>query len=352
MKGSLALIEPLERGGDIAALVVDGELADLFVDPAPDDATPAVEAIYRAVPERRLKGTGGMIVRLADGQAGFLRDTDGVAPGKPLLVQVSTHAEPGKAAPVGRRLLYKGRAAIVTPEAPGLNLSRQIRDEAARDALAAVAAEAMAGAPEGWGLILRSAAATADVGQVADEIASLLALARQVADEGSAGGPECLVDAPGAAWRARRDWPEAEERAGVGAFDTAGADRMIAALAGPLVPLGQGAFMAIEPTRALVAVDVNTGGDISPAAALKANLAAAKVLPRQLLLRGLGGQIAVDFAPLSRRDRPQVEGALKAALRRDGIETSVAGWTALGHLELNRKRARRPLAELLPEGLA
>ena len=104
--------------------------------------------------------------------------------------------------------------------------------------------------------------------------------------------------------------------------------------------------MTIEPTRALVAVDVNTGGDLSPAAALKANLAAAAELPRQLRLRGLGGQVTVDFAPLARADRPKVERALTAALRHDGIETTLAGWTPLGHLELQRKRPRRPLADL------
>jgi Rne/Rng family ribonuclease len=103
--------------------------------------------------------------------------------------------------------------------------------------------------------------------------------------------------------------------------------------------------MTIEPTRALVAVDVNTGADVSPAAGLKANLAAARELPRQLRLRGLGGQVVVDFAPLAIPDRPKVETALAAALRHDGIDTAIVGWTPLGHLELQRKRARRPLGD-------
>ena len=65
--------------------------------------------------------------------------------------------------------------------------------------------------------------------------------------------------------------------------------------------------MMIEPTRALVAVDVNTGPDTSPAASLKANIAAARDLPRQLRLRGLGGQVVVDFAPMPKK-RPQHPG--------------------------------------------
>ena len=99
----------------------------------------------------------------------------------------------------------------------------------------------------------------------------------------------------------------------------------------------------MEPTRALTAVDVNTGGDLSPAAALKTNLAAARELPRQLRLRGLGGQIVIDFAPLAKIARGQVEKALNAALRTDATETRIVGWTPLGHLELQRKRSRRPL---------
>jgi Rne/Rng family ribonuclease len=102
--------------------------------------------------------------------------------------------------------------------------------------------------------------------------------------------------------------------------------------------------MFIEPTRALVAVDVNTGADLSPAAALKTNLAAAAELPRHLRLRGLGGQITIDLAPLARADRPRVERALATALRSDGIDTAIVGWTPLGHLELQRRRIRRPLS--------
>ena len=96
-----------------------------------------------------------------------------------------------------------------------------------------------------------------------------------------------------------------------------------------------------------MAVDVNTGGDTSPAAGLKANLAAAKDLPRQLRLRGLGGQITLDLAPMGKKDRRQFETTLRAAFRHDATETALAGWTPLGHYELQRKRDRVPLSEVL-----
>jgi Rne/Rng family ribonuclease len=106
--------------------------------------------------------------------------------------------------------------------------------------------------------------------------------------------------------------------------------------------------MVVEPTRALVAVDVNTGADMSPAAGLKANIAAARTLPCALRCRGLGGQVTIDFAPAPKKDRRQIETALKGAFRGDPVETVLAGWTPLGHFELQRKRERLPLHETLP----
>jgi len=341
VKGRQILIEPLPAGGHAAALMVDGRLDDILVDPDPADASPRPEAIYRAVPARPMKGTGGAIVDLGGGQSGFLRGTPGVAPGRPLLVQVSGWAEPGKAPPVSARVLVKGRAAILTPGAPGVNVARSLRDLDRRAALAALADAALAGASPDLGLILRSAASDADDAEVAAEIA---ALRRDWEALAPAGRPGRLRPAPGARAEALRDWCEAGTavREAATALADAGVWEEVAALRLPAVGLGLGS-MTVEPTRALVAVDVNTGADLSPAAALKANLAAAGELPRQLRLRGLGGQVTVDFAPLARADRPRVEGVLARALRADGIDTTIVGWTPLGHLELQRKRARRPL---------
>ncbi|MFO1210326.1 MAG: ribonuclease E/G [Amaricoccus sp.] len=338
MKGRQILVEPLPEGGHAAALMVDGRLRDLLIDPPEGDAVPRPEAIYRAVPARPMKGQGGAFVDLG-GTSGFLRGQP-PAPGRPLLVQVAGWAEPGKAPPVTARLLLKGRTAILTPGAPGANLARGIPGDR-RDALAALAAEGLAGAAADLGLIVRTAAAEVDDAEVAAEIATLRRAWEALA---AAGPPALLRPAPGAAAEALRDWREPEDavRNAPGALADAGVWEEVEALRRPLVALGP-AWMAIEPTRALVAVDVNTGADTSPAAALKANLAAAAELPRQLRLRGLGGQVAIDFAPLAHAERPRVERALAAALKSDGVDTTIAGWTPLGHLELQRRRIRRPL---------
>lgn len=348
MKGRQILIEPRHGGGGAAALMVDGRIEDLLIDPDPADPAPRPEAIHRAVAGRPMKGMGGAMVELGDGATGFLRAARPPAPGTRLLVQVAGWADPDKAPPVGARLTLKGRFAILTPGAPGANVSRAIPDGPARAALLALAAGAMAGADADLGLILRSLAADADPDAVAAEIGDLRRRWDALAAAASSGPAARLLAEPGAADIARREWRERPDEPVVeheSALADAGVWEAVADLLRPTVPLGAGS-MIVEPTRALVAVDVNTGADRSPAAALKVNLAAARDLPRQLRLRGLGGQIVIDFAPLGKRERPHVEAALRAALRADGIETTLAGWTPLGHLELLRKRARRPLTDL------
>ena len=347
MKGRAAILDWLDDGREAAALMVDGRLHDLLIDP-PDDIPPP-GTLFRAVVDRPVKGIGGVFLKLPEGGRAFLRQTKGLKPGQSLLVQVTGHAEPGKAVPVTPRILFKSRYAIVTPEAPGINLSRAIRDEEARARLMDIAHAEMDGAPEGVGLILRSACEAADEDAVTADIVAMRELAEAILAEED-GPPELLLDAPGAHLLAWRDWsdvPSAGVTAERGAFAEMGVLDAIDALAGAQ-PLPAGASLFVEPTHALVAVDVNTGPDTSPAAGLKANIAAARDLPRQLRLRGLGGQVVIDFAPMPKKERVTLEQALRAAFRGDAVDTALAGWTPLGNYEMQRKRERRPLSEVLP----
>ena len=320
-------------GREAAALILDGVLDDLLVD---SDA-PRPGAIYRARANRPMKGQGGMFLDLPDG-SGFLRGVKGIAPGDHLMVQVSGYAEPGKAIPVSTKLLFKSRFAIVTPDAPGINISRSIRDEEDRLAIRA-AAETELAEGCGFGIILRSACAGADPDMIAEDVDAMIGLAQTVlGDSGS--DPEKLTEGPGPHEIAWRDWPAGE-------IDEGSIDDWLAEAQRTEIPLSGGGSMYVEPTRALVAVDVNTGNDSSPAAGLKANIAAARALPRALRVRGLGGQIVMDAAPMPKRDRQGFEAALRAAFRSDGVETALIGWTPMGHFELNRKRARAPLRDIL-----
>ena len=336
MKGTLAVLGR-HRGREAAALMRDGRLEDLLIDA--EDGAPVPGAVFRAVCDRPVKGQGGMFVRLGEGLTGFWRGAKGRAPGDRVLMRVTGHAEPGKAVPVSDRVLFRSRHVIVTPGAPGLNVARSIRDDAERDRLLEIGHDAV---PErgDTGVILRSACAEADADAIAEDLAATWDVAARVmADSGD--GAEALLDGPSAHARAWIDWADAE--ASTPDWDVV-ADQ-VDALRAPRVELG-GTTLWIEPTRALVAVDVNTA-DGSPAGGLRANLACARDLPRQLRLRGLGGQVVLDLAPMPKKERRGWEAALRAALRDDPVETSLIGWTPLGHYELTRKRERRPLEDLL-----
>lgn len=339
MKGRTILLDHM-NGREAAALMVDGQLDDILV--AAD--APAPGTIYRAVADRPVKGQGGMFLKTPDGNA-FLRQIKGMAPGDALLVQVTGYAEAGKAIPVTARILFKSRFVIVTPDAPGINVSRSIRDDDRREEILAVVHDTVQDVPHG--IILRSSCETADDEEIADDLLAMLALADQVlGDQGT--GPETLTEGDAPHMLAWRDWVEpAEVVTEQGCFESHGVMDALDAVLDIRVPLDAGAFAFIEPTRALVAVDVNTGSDTSLTAGTKANFALARALPRALRLRGLSGQIVLDLAPMPKKDRRGFESVLKAALRADSIETTLVGWTPLGHVELQRKRARLPLSEVL-----
>jgi Ribonuclease G/E len=338
MKGRMIVLDHL-KNREAAALLVDGRLDDLLID---DPDTPRQGAIYRAICDRPLKGQGGMMLRLPEGAA-FLRQAKGLSPGQSLLVQVTGVAEPGKAVPVTDRVLFKSRYAIVTPGAPGLNVSRLITDDEERDRLLAIADEVMEGP---FGLILRSSCQGAEAEEVAEDVADMLALATAVMGDADGKEPEALTEGDGPHVMAWREWSAATVVTEPGGFLREGVMDQIDALNAAFVDLGEGS-MYVEPTRAMVAVDVNTGGDTSQAAALKINLAAARALPRALRLRGLGGQVTVDFAPMSKAHRKQVEQSLRNSFNNDPIETSLVGWTPMGLFELQRKRERTPLGRVL-----
>jgi len=339
VKGRLIILDHLE-GREAAALMVDGRLEDFLI----AGNAPAVGTLYRARADRPIKGQGGMFMTTPDGP-GFLRQVRGLAPGAMLLVQVTGFAEPGKAIPVTGKVLFKSRFAIITPDAPGLNISRTIRDEDERDRLLEIAHAEMGDC--GYGLILRSTCTGSNAEEIAENIAATRTLAQQVMQDAGA-GMETLMDGDAPHALAWREWTaSAEITRDPGGFERLGVLDALDIARNTQEPLAGGGHLYIEPTRALVAVDVNTGKDISMSAGLKANLACARALPRALRVRGLGGQITLDLAPMAKKHRRDFETALKAAFRKDAVDTTLVGWTPLGHYELQRKRARVPLAGVL-----
>tara|TARA_B110001450_G_scaffold24965_1_gene22022 strand:+ start:30 stop:1079 length:1050 start_codon:yes stop_codon:yes gene_type:complete len=345
-KGRIVVLDEV-NGKPAAALLVNGQIHDLLIEA--DNNLPKPEAIYRGRTTLPMKGQNGIILDIGNGQKAFLRNAKGIPQGTQMTVQVATHAEIGKATPVVNKLIFKSRYCIVTPDAPGLNIARSIKDDEERDRLLEIVHEVSTNRSTEYGLIIRSSAMDIDADAISDDIKTMYDLADNVMSQTS-GDPALIMPAPTAEMKAWRDWvnPDPDEVIKeINSFETMGIWDHIEKLKHSKSKLPNGASMIIEPTSAFVAVDVNTGNDFSLSAGLKANLAVAKELPNQLSLRGLGGQIIIDFAPSPKKDRKLIETALNSSFRKGKIDTVVVGWTTLGNFELQRKRERIPLSELL-----
>ena len=347
-KGRIIVLDKINKKS-AAALLVNGQLHDLLIEA--NNNSPQPEAIYRGRTTLPMKGQNGIILDIGNGQKAFLRNAKGIPQGTNMTVQVATHAEVGKATPVVNKLIFKSRYCIVTPDAPGLNIARSIKDDDERERLLEIVHELLIDRTSKYGLIIRSSAMDVDANAILNDIKTMLNLADSIMSQ-TTGEPGLIMPAPIAETRAWRDWvnPDPDEVVKESnSFENMGIWDHIEKLKQTKSMLPNGASMIIEPTSAFVAVDVNTGNDFSLSAGLKANLAVARELPKQLSLRGLGGQIIIDFAPSPKKDRKIIETALNASFRKGNIDTIVVGWTTLGNFELQRKRERIPLTELLQD---
>jgi ribonuclease G len=120
------------------------------------------------------------------------------------------------------------------------------------------------------------------------------------------------------------------------------------------VDLKSGGYLIIDQTEALTTVDVNTGGYVGARnfddTIFKTNLEAAHAIARQLRLRNLGGIVVLDFIDMGKVEHQEaVLAELRKLLLRDRVKTTLSGFSALGLVEMTRKRTRESLAQLLCE---
>lgn len=140
-----------------------------------------------------------------------------------------------------------------------------------------------------------------------------------------------------------------------GLFDLFEIEADIAAALGRHVELPSGGSIVFGETEALTAIDVDSGrasarGHAFEEQALKINLEAATAIARQLRLRGIGGIVVIDFLHMENAAyRARTVNALREALKRDPAPTKVLGMSALGLVEMTRKRVGEPLAARLFE---
>lgn len=116
------------------------------------------------------------------------------------------------------------------------------------------------------------------------------------------------------------------------------------------VKLPSGGSIVIDPTEALISIDINSskatrGSDIEETA-LNTNLEAADEIARQLRLRDMGGLVVVDFIDMnSNRNQREVENRMRAALESDRARVQIGRISRFGLLEMSRQRLRPSLGE-------
>ena len=122
------------------------------------------------------------------------------------------------------------------------------------------------------------------------------------------------------------------------------------AMHSPTVQLRSGGYIVINPTEALVAIDVNSGRSTKERnieeTALRTNLEAAEEIARQVRLRDLAGLIVIDFIDMEEtRHQRQVEHKVKDSMRTDRARIQIGRISAFGLLEMSRQRLRPSLLE-------
>ncbi len=348
----------------VADLLLPGETG--FVDPSGDEDLADLQAV-RTVLRRR----GGSAVPIQDR----------LKVGRELLVQIERESIRSKGARVSCHITLPGRYLVYLPQTGIRAVSRRIRVASERERLGAI----VKALPQPGGFIVRTAGAGAGEAAFQADAEWLAATWKEVLDEtGRAAAPATIHDELDLLLRllrsAPRDgfetiWVDREvdysravdylrnldpamaSRVRLHAgdhslFEAHGLDEEIDRAMRPRVWLKSGGYLVIEPTEALVSIDVNTGKYVGKSrpeeTILKTNLEAAAVIGRQLRLRDLGGIIVIDFIDMeSPESRRKVTEALIEALKSDPARTKVGGLGEFGLLQLTRKRTRSAFARLL-----
>jgi ribonuclease E len=307
------------------------------------------------------------------------RIEDVLCKGEPILVQVTRDAVGSKGAALTTNVSLAGRYLVLMPFDTAQGMSRKVEDEDLRRKLKDKVKSLVAS--EGFGFIVRTNAVDETKTALKADLDALVRLWRGVSAEGQEGlGPRLLHNDQDLVLQALRDHLDAAideviidhptlhakateylaavmprskvavtlyaER--IPLFSRFNLEPQVAAIYKRVVPLPSGGSLAIDPTEALIAVDVNSGRATSGASqeetAHQTNLEAAVEVARQLRLRDIGGIIVVDFIDMrSPRARREVEKTLKDAMKRDKARFDVGHISGNGLLEINRQRIGQAL---------
>ena len=299
-----------------------------------------------------------------------------------LLVQVVKEERGNKGAALTTYLSLAGRYCVLMPNAGrGGGISRKISNPADRKRMKEVLGEL--DVPQGMGVILRTAGlerATIDIKRDYEYLSRLWDSIRELTMRSTA--PALIYEEGDLIKRSLRDVYDTdiaqvlvEGEAGFTAasefmrqlvphqankvelykepiplFHRYQVESQFDAMHSPVVQLRSGGYIVINPTEALVAIDVNSGRSTKERnieeTALRTNIEASEEVARQVRLRDLAGLIVIDFIDMEEtRHQRQVEHKVKDAMRNDRARIQIGRISAFGLLEMSRQRLRPSLLE-------
>lgn len=300
---------------------------------------------------------------------------DLIEPGQELLVQVTKEPAGKKGALLTTFISLAGRYTILMPGGKTSGVSRKIEDEKERDRLKKIIDSLKI--PEGFATIVRTAGQLQKKAEISKDVNYLLRLWKNIQKRAiSKPAPSLLYKERHLAIRAIRDHftsdvteirvddkdvyrdvkdfiriisprhtkivkPHKDQEP---IFTMHQIEDQISSIFAPIVPLKSGAYIVINPTEALVAIDVNSGRATKKGSmeetAYSINLEAAAEIARQLRLRDLGGLIVIDFIDMRETKHMRaVEKAFKEHTRLDKARITTGRISReFGLLELTRQR--------------
>ena len=379
------------------AVVTAGSVQELLIERAASRGL--VGNIYMGRVARVLPGMQSAFVEVGLERAAFLHVADIwefresqkpiekiLAEGEPLRVQVVKDPIGAKGARLSTQVSIAGRMLVYLPQDPHIGISQRIEDETGRQLLRDRLKE-LVPAEEKGGFIIRTLAESATEDELRADVDYLRHLWRVIRERSlGAAPPELLYQDLSLAQRVLRDMVTADTaRVLVDSrenfqklasfaesytptvraklehysgerpiFELYNVETEIEKALSRRVELKSGGTLVIDQTEALTPIDVNPGGFVGSRnfddTIFKTNLEAAQAIARQLRLRNLGGIILIDFIDMdSQEHRGAVLEEFRKALSGDRTRMTVNGFTALGLVEMTRKRTRESLAHVLCE---
>lgn len=301
---------------------------------------------------------------------------DVLRPGQELLVQVIKAPLGSKGVRVTSTISLPGRFLVFLPHEEQIAVSRKIRHSEERKRLHTLARSVKL--PKGCGLIVRTAGEGASAEAFMRDAEYLIALWQTIQEQEKAvRAPACVHEELDLVQRVIRDsYSEEVTRVVIGDKMTytqavSFVNRMVPSAKGKLefyegsLPLFEkydiqrdidrsfrrmvwlkcGGYIVIDPTEALVSIDVNSGRNVSSEnledTVLRTNLEAAQEIARQLRLRNIGGLVVIDFIDMrNRQSQREVLQTLQRALEKDKAKSSILPISEFGLVEMTRQRMK------------